>query len=430
MLCRSTRPGSIAAFLLTALLLAAPGARADSVSGSGAANAASLGASASGSAANRTVTVTPTTFAAASAVALTISASNFPVSQGGDSLQLQEVGTLAPNTSAFSCGFSMTSAYCDGSDTNDLAQWPPSPLPSAYSVTVQLQANDLEPCTTLDVILDGVPADLALPVTGSGPPCSAPPGRQQGSSSSVSSPEASNSSSTAASGPSSSAGSSGTSSATGASGPGASSGASSASTGQAGAAGSGKVTVTCGPSPSASGSGSYAVDGKVTVGGEIAIAVPCGASGQPQPAPKPTLEAVSPASGTEAGGQQVTLGGAGFSSATVVDVGTVSVPFTIVSDNEIDITIEAGQGTVPITVSGPSGQSDPVAAGTYTYEAPAASAPAAASAIPASASTTTLTAAPAAAWAAVRGYLREIGTAVGRLTSTLAGLWPGGRHGG
>lgn len=66
-----------------------------------------------------------------------------------------------------------------------------------------------------------------------------------------------------------------------------------------------------------------------------------------------TVVSVTPTSGPEVGGTEVTLVGAGFAEATGVDFGnTPGVNFTVVSDNEIRVTSPAGEGAVAVVVTG------------------------------------------------------------------------------
>ncbi len=261
-----------------------------------------------------TVTVTPLTIASDQAVTLTISGSGLtPDPFGtGTALVLQDA---APGGSVFGCTFGPTNLYCSGSDQGDSAQWPPTPLPASYTVTASLHPNDMKPCTTLNVWLDGVLAAQAVRVTGSGCPGPAQPSTTQ--------PDV-----------------------------------------------SGKVTVTCGTkfgvTPSVS--TGYKVGGTVSAEGDIQITVPCFSSGSPAPAPKPAVGAISPSAGPAAGGQTVTIGGAGFTGATAVRVGSASATYQVVSDNEIEAVVPPGTGTVDLVVVGPNGQSDPIPADRYTYQ--------------------------------------------------------------
>lgn len=95
-------------------------------------------------------------------------------------------------------------------------------------------------------------------------------------------------------------------------------------------------------------------------------------------APVPTISSISPLAGPVAGGNTVTINGAGFSSGTAftttqVSVGGTSVTsacgtapcFTVVSANQINVEVPAnGGGTVPITVTTVGGTST---AAQYAY---------------------------------------------------------------
>ena len=99
------------------------------------------------------------------------------------------------------------------------------------------------------------------------------------------------------------------------------------------------------------------------------LMVPLGASVQAA-----TLTAISPASGTTAGGTSVTLTGTGFTGATGVTLGgTAATGVTVVSDTTITCTTPAGTaGTASVVVTTPGGAN---AANTlYTYTAPSAAA--------------------------------------------------------
>ena len=64
----------------------------------------------------------------------------------------------------------------------------------------------------------------------------------------------------------------------------------------------------------------------------------------------PRVTAISPTSGTKAGGTSVTITGSGFSNATAVDFGGVSAVMTVDSGTEITATSPPGTGTVQVTV--------------------------------------------------------------------------------
>lgn len=87
----------------------------------------------------------------------------------------------------------------------------------------------------------------------------------------------------------------------------------------------------------------------------------------------PTIQSVSPRVGSETGGTKVTISGTDFSSATVVDFGAVSVPFTAVTNIAISTVSPAEPaGKVNITVTGPDGTTpiDPADVFTFAVEVP------------------------------------------------------------
>lgn len=82
---------------------------------------------------------------------------------------------------------------------------------------------------------------------------------------------------------------------------------------------------------------------------------------------RPTLSGVSPDAGPAAGGQSVTLTGAGFSSVTGVEFGSLPAAFTVVNDTEIQVTTpRAEAGPVSITLR--AGPERVVAANAYRFE--------------------------------------------------------------
>jgi hypothetical protein len=88
-------------------------------------------------------------------------------------------------------------------------------------------------------------------------------------------------------------------------------------------------------------------------------------------APLPAVTAVTPTSGSTAGGTVVTITGSGFSGATAVSFGsTAAGSFTVNSDTSITATAPAqAAGTVDITVTTPSGTSTTSSADRFTYTA-------------------------------------------------------------
>ena len=87
--------------------------------------------------------------------------------------------------------------------------------------------------------------------------------------------------------------------------------------------------------------------------------------------PPPTVTAVSPSSGTTAGGTAVTITGANFAVGATVTFGSTSATnVVVVSGTQITATTPAGNaGAVTVTVSNPGGQSGALA-GAFTYVAP------------------------------------------------------------
>ena len=84
----------------------------------------------------------------------------------------------------------------------------------------------------------------------------------------------------------------------------------------------------------------------------------------------PAVSAVSPATGSTAGGTTVTINGSNFTGATAVDFGTNSATFSVLSDGTISAQSPMGApGTVDITVTGPNGTSATSSADTFLYSA-------------------------------------------------------------
>jgi IPT/TIG domain len=89
--------------------------------------------------------------------------------------------------------------------------------------------------------------------------------------------------------------------------------------------------------------------------------------------PAPAVTAISPASGTTAGGTPVTITGTGLSGATAVDFGTTAATAVSCTATSCTVTSPAGAaGTVNVTVTTPGGTSPTSAADQYTYIAPPA----------------------------------------------------------
>ena len=89
-------------------------------------------------------------------------------------------------------------------------------------------------------------------------------------------------------------------------------------------------------------------------------------------APAPTVTAVSPTSGSTAGGTSVTITGTNFTGATAVKFGAASASFTVTSATSITATSPAGSaGAVDVTVTTSAGTSATGAADQFTYTASA-----------------------------------------------------------
>lgn len=78
----------------------------------------------------------------------------------------------------------------------------------------------------------------------------------------------------------------------------------------------------------------------------------------------PTLTSLSPTTGSIAGGNNVTLTGTGFSTATDVFFGPNPASFSLIDDTLISAVAPSGTGTVSVTVSNPGGTSGSEG---YTY---------------------------------------------------------------
>ena len=87
------------------------------------------------------------------------------------------------------------------------------------------------------------------------------------------------------------------------------------------------------------------------------------------PPTAPVLTALSPTSGSVAGGETITATGTGFEGVTGVLVGTVAATNVVVaSDTSLSYTSPAqGAGPEDVTIVGPGGTSAVVPAGVYTY---------------------------------------------------------------
>jgi hypothetical protein len=85
------------------------------------------------------------------------------------------------------------------------------------------------------------------------------------------------------------------------------------------------------------------------------------------PAAPPSVTAVSPTSGSRAGGNTVTITGTGFQSGAKVGFGsTQATSVTFVSATQLTVVAPSGVGTVPVTVQNPDGQSGQLP-NAYTY---------------------------------------------------------------
>jgi hypothetical protein len=78
----------------------------------------------------------------------------------------------------------------------------------------------------------------------------------------------------------------------------------------------------------------------------------------------PTLTGLSPTGGAIVGGNNVTLTGTGFTTATAVFFGANPAAFSILSDTLIGAVAPSGTGAVSITVANPGGTRGTE---TYTY---------------------------------------------------------------
>lgn len=86
----------------------------------------------------------------------------------------------------------------------------------------------------------------------------------------------------------------------------------------------------------------------------------------------PVVTSVTPAQGAPAGGTSVTITGSGFIGATQVKFGPNGTNFILVSDNLITAKTPGGTGTVPVTVTAPTGTSTQSVLFTYTTPLPSA----------------------------------------------------------
>lgn len=82
----------------------------------------------------------------------------------------------------------------------------------------------------------------------------------------------------------------------------------------------------------------------------------------------PTLNSVTPSTGTSAGGTTVAINGTGYLSVTAVHFGgTLGTGLVIHDDSNLSVTSPTGTGTVDVAVTNPTGTSTVVTADHYTY---------------------------------------------------------------
>ncbi|KFZ18900.1 hypothetical protein V502_03906, partial [Pseudogymnoascus sp. VKM F-4520 (FW-2644)] len=79
---------------------------------------------------------------------------------------------------------------------------------------------------------------------------------------------------------------------------------------------------------------------------------------------EPTLTGLSPTGGATVGGNNVTLTGTGFTTASDVIFGANPAAFSILDDTLISAVAPSGSGAVSVTVTNSGGTSS---AETYTY---------------------------------------------------------------
>ncbi len=84
----------------------------------------------------------------------------------------------------------------------------------------------------------------------------------------------------------------------------------------------------------------------------------------------PTVSRIAPPSAPARGGKTVTITGSGFTGATIVDFGSTSASFIVISDTSIKATTPAEPvGTVHVTVTTPDGTSATSTADQFTFTA-------------------------------------------------------------
>ncbi len=113
-----------------------------------------------------------------------------------------------------------------------------------------------------------------------------------------------------------------------------------------------------------SGAYSQAVFAVPALTGDTTLAIALQSTQPPSP---PLVNGVSPDTGAEAGGTEVTIAGTGFNGATAVRFGQTAASFTVNSPTLITATVPAGTGTVDVTVVTPSGTSSTNSSDRYRY---------------------------------------------------------------
>ena len=83
----------------------------------------------------------------------------------------------------------------------------------------------------------------------------------------------------------------------------------------------------------------------------------------------PTIQSVTPRAGADTGGTKVTIAGTGFTGATNVEFGSVSVDFVVQSSQAITLVTPGPEpdGTVAVSVATPDGTSPTDTAATFKY---------------------------------------------------------------
>ena len=116
--------------------------------------------------------------------------------------------------------------------------------------------------------------------------------------------------------------------------------------------------------------GAGTVDVTVTAPGGTSHANPADRFNYTAIVAAPIVNGISPSSGPAAGGTLVTISGAGFTGATIVQFGTTAAQdVVIVSDGTITAKSPAGTDIVNVTVTTPSGTSATSSSTQFTYAA-------------------------------------------------------------